>query len=98
MGLRHPNTRRDGHVLPYSFTRAIEAAILEKLADKLRDAERLTCKWSLNDDESGTWESSCGELWSFIDGGPKENRVTYCHHCGGKVSITAEGRAKEPPK
>ena len=40
-------------------------------------------------DLAGTWRSSCGELWSFIDGGPNENRVTYCHHCGGKVSNAA---------
>lgn len=47
----------------------------------------LTCEWSFEDDDSGTWRSSCGELWCFIDGGPKENRVTYCHYCGGKVGI-----------
>jgi hypothetical protein len=48
-------------------------------------AQPLTCAWTLDDEESGTWASSCGELWSFIDGGPDENRVSYCHHCGGKV-------------
>ena len=52
------------------------------------------CEWILDDDESGTWASSCGELWSFIDGGPKENRVNYCHHCGGKVMLAAA--PKEP--
>jgi hypothetical protein len=49
------------------------------------DAQPKTCTWTLDDDESGTWASSCGELWSFINGGPDENRVSYCHHCGGKV-------------
>jgi len=53
----------------------------------------LECLWSLDDDESGTWRSACGELWSFIDGGPTENRVVYCHHCGGKVVLEAD---KEP--
>lgn len=47
------------------------------------------CTWTLDDDESGTWASSCGELWSFIDGGPKENRVSYCHHCGKPAAIAA---------
>lgn len=51
---------------------------------------RETCEWTLDDDESGTWSSSCGELWSFIDGGPKENRVTYCHHCGKLAAINAK--------
>ena len=55
------------------------------------------CQWSLEDDDSGTWRSSCGELWSFIDGGPNENRVTYCHHCGGKVSNAAAGAALKEP-
>lgn len=49
--------------------------------------ERGTCTWTEQDDKDmpSTYESSCGEMWSFIDGGVKENRVTYCHHCGGKV-------------
>ena len=47
------------------------------------------CEWTIQDDDYGgdTWQSSCGELWSFIDGGPKENRVSFCHHCGKKVGI-----------
>jgi hypothetical protein len=49
------------------------------------DAQPKTCTWTLDDDESGTWASACGELWNFIEGGPDENRVSYCHHCGGKV-------------
>jgi len=49
--------------------------------------QRESCTWTEQDDKDmpGTYESSCGEMWSFIDGGVKENRVTYCHHCGGKV-------------
>ena len=45
------------------------------------------CTWTETDDEDGIWSSSCGELWSFIDGGPKENRVSYCHNCGKKVEV-----------
>ena len=56
-------------------------------AQRLAASERGTCTWTEQDDKDmpGTYESSCGEIWSFIDGGVKENRVTYCHHCGGKV-------------
>jgi hypothetical protein len=65
------------------------AAQPAKLVDlhqiKKAPAQPLICTWTLDDDGSGTWASSCGELWSFIDGGPDENRVTYCHNCGGKV-------------
>jgi len=33
----------------------------------------------------GTYRSACGELWSFIEGGWQDNRVRFCHGCGGKV-------------
>ena len=56
-------------------------------AQRLAGQQRETCTWTEQDDKDmpGTYTSSCGEMWSFIDGGVKENRVTYCHHCGGKV-------------
>lgn len=64
----------------------IEAALRELIE---KHKEKL-CEWHLGDEENGIWESSCGEAWSFIDGGPQENRVSYCHHCGYKVSIKQE--------
>lgn len=39
------------------------------------------CNWSLTYDYSEVWESSCGEEWTFIDGGPAENSVRFCHGC-----------------
>lgn len=48
-----------------------------------------TCDWNLADEDNGVWKSSCGEAWSFIDGGPKENRVSFCHHCGKSVDLSA---------
>ena len=56
-------------------------------AHRLAGQQRGTCTWTEQDDKDmpSTYESSCGEMWSFIEGGLKENRVTYCHHCGGKV-------------
>jgi hypothetical protein len=70
--------------------RAMLAAAPEATA-----SEPAGCTWTQQDDEHmpGTWASSCGELWSFNDGGPKENRVSYCHHCGGKVNLTAAPEA-----
>ena len=55
-----------------------------------------TCMWTQIGDEfdGPVWESTCGELWSFIDGGPKENRVSYCHHCGKKVELPAAPELK----
>jgi len=56
-------------------------------SQRLAGQQRETCTWTEQDDKDmpGTYTSSCGEMWSFIEGGLKENRVTYCQHCGGKV-------------
>lgn len=48
------------------------------------------CVWRLADGDSGAWASACGELWSFVDGGPIENHVSYCHHCGRTVVVQDE--------
>ena len=66
---------------------SLESALQYGAAQRLAGQQRETCTWAEQDDKDmpGTYESSCGEMWSFIDGGVKENRVTYCHHCGGKV-------------
>lgn len=46
-----------------------------------------TCEWHEEGDpwSEGTYETSCGAMWSFTDGGIKENEVIYCHKCGGKI-------------
>ena len=51
----------------------------------------ITCVWTESDpwsDMPSTYQSICGELWSFIDGGPKENKVRFCHGCGCAVNVT----------
>jgi hypothetical protein len=48
------------------------------------------CEWREEDpygEMSGTYASACGELWSFIDGGPTENNVRFCHGCGKPVDV-----------
>jgi hypothetical protein len=67
-------------------------------AQRLAGRERETCTWTESGDSEmpGTYASSCGEMWSFIDGGVKENRVTYCHHCGGKVVLAASPQEQQP--
>jgi Lar family restriction alleviation protein len=53
------------------------------------DSAAVTCTWTLADEESAMWQSSCGEAWTFIDGGPVENRVRFCHGCGKATAIAA---------
>ena len=48
-----------------------------------------TCAWTPMDSEDmpGTYESACGETWSFVDGGPVENNYRFCHGCGKPVEV-----------
>lgn len=57
--------------------------------------EQNTCLWTPMDDDAmpGTYNTACGEAWSFTEGGIKENSVRFCHSCGGKV---IEDEQKEP--
>lgn len=48
--------------------------------------QRPVCEWKEHP-EDGYWQSACGEQWCFVDGGVKENRVRFCHGCGGKVEV-----------
>jgi len=58
----------------------------------LANAEPTGCTWTKDPDfEMGdTYDSSCGEKWSFIDGGPTENRVSFCQGCGKPVKIVQD--------
>lgn len=42
-----------------------------------------TCQWS--EDADGNWGTACGEIFSFFDGGPKENKANWCQYCGGEL-------------
>ena len=56
------------------------------------------CVWTQDSDfEMGdTYDSGCGEKWSFIEGGPKENNVRFCQGCGKPVVIaSAQPQQKE---
>jgi hypothetical protein len=43
------------------------------------------CQWEQIDNEHmpDTWQGACGAVWTFTDGGPKDNDQTYCPKCGG---------------
>ena len=81
--LEHSTTFTDGSVFEQKKQERLDAMAALRQAIAQPEA----CTWTQTDDEDGIWSSSCGELWSFIDGGPKENRVSYCHHCGKKVEV-----------
>lgn len=45
------------------------------------------CDWQQEDDENmpGTYRTACGRLWTFTEGGIKENELNYCMGCGKKA-------------
>ena len=48
------------------------------------------CVWTPDTDyETDIHYSACGEAWSFIEGGPKENKVRFCQGCGKPVKLAA---------
>ncbi len=45
-----------------------------------------SCQWKFDND--GYYQTTCGNGWSFDDGGIPDNGVNYCPYCGGKVFET----------
>lgn len=63
-----------------------DAQLLAHFSLALFDKEHRKCKWS-EDAEDYFWVSSCGLQWQFMDDGPKENDMTYCPKCGGRLIV-----------
>lgn len=54
-----------------------------KFADAIRQAQRETCVWSLDDlMEGDLWETDCGQAFQFNDDGPEGNHFKFCYYCG----------------
>ena len=69
---------------------AYRASVLASPAVRTAPAsEAPPCIWTPHADhyESGGWDSACGESWTFIDGGPVDNRVRFCQGCGKSVEV-----------
>lgn len=48
------------------------------------------CTWTdtaYNDGCSDGWQTTCGNVWVFINGDPKENNCRFCPYCGGKILV-----------
>ena len=54
------------------------------------------CEW--HEDEDGNWDTACGEMFTFIVDGPKENWVKFCCYCGAKMTPVAYAAPPEPPE
>ena len=88
-----------GEALP-AGTKLFTHALPAQPAEPAKDAGLVAdgCVWTQDSDfEMGdTYDSGCGEKWSFIDGGPAENNVRFCQGCGKPVVIaSAQPQQKE---
>lgn len=61
------------------------------VAENARLRERVgECAWS--EDSEGVWNAACGEMFTFNDGGPYDNRVKFCPYCGKKLAQQREAQ------
>ena len=49
------------------------------------------CEWTYDDSDDDFWDTTCGETYCFMEGGIKDNRVVFCHHCGRLVKEIIKG-------
>lgn len=81
----------------------IPAPILAALDDPAKSAAlviREDCTWTNAGWEYGdTWETACGNAWTFTDGSPEENDAKFCMYCGGNLTpIRAAQATEEAPR
>jgi hypothetical protein len=60
-------------------------------ADALAPPE--PCVWTLEDEDGSAYQTSCGEMFEFNDGGPAENKAKFCQYCGKALVVSAPPRA-----
>ncbi len=71
--------------LAFLGSHAQHRIVLEMAQELLehRQHDRTPCLWK--QDKDGNWETGCGNLFSYIEGGPKENDTKFCQYCGHTV-------------
>ena len=47
------------------------------------------CNWT--NDSDGFFTTTCGRAFDFCDGGPDENRFSYCPFCGRSIVVAKDG-------
>lgn len=60
---------------------------VERITDDENESssfEKSYCKW-MPEDETNTWKTECGKMFVLTTGGPADNHMSFCHHCGAKI-------------
>lgn len=68
---------------------AITSAAAPNKVDK-----RKTCAWRADND--GVWHANCGELYVFVNGGPRDNNFRHCPYCGRLIASAPLERRVRP--
>ncbi len=50
-------------------------------------------RWRQDDEDAWTC-TACGNIWTFLDGGPNENNAKYCPVCGAKMNLEEKPNGK----
>lgn len=54
----------------------------------------MTCIWT-EDDDTGAYDTACGNKHLFIEGTPRENGYRFCPYCGGALMDAATEEASK---
>jgi len=60
------------------------STVIKKICSLIKSMNK--CEWRY-DKEDGYYETECESNFSFVDGGPCDNDITYCHNCGNKIKV-----------
>ena len=85
----------------FVFKDVEKAALRDKAIQAIRThlaSPPEVCQWtSVNDEHMpDTYESACGDMWSFIEGGINENNIRFCQGCGKKVIEASAPKEQQP--
>lgn len=50
-------------------------------------------RWRQDDEDAWTC-TACGNIWTFLDGGPNENNAKYCPMCGAKMDVEEDAKCQ----
>lgn len=72
-----------------AHTLRLLAIAQEQRAEIARRPRVGSCVWVSLDADGDTriWSTGCKQEWIFYAGGPQENGVRFCPHCGAEAEI-----------
>ena len=67
-----------------------KSGLIDEIVEKVsRHTLPDPCTWA--NDSDGFFATTCGRAFDFCDGGPDENRFSYCPFCGRSIVVAKDG-------